>query len=154
MASKSDRPAPDEAPRSRRQLLAGASIVAGSGAIAAASWPAARFVTAPGPAPLPTGETLVCPDSELSPGQVRLVRLGPRTAAVLRRHDGSLSAFDAACTHLGCTVRFRADKDDLHCGCHGAVFDASTGARRSGPAASPLTPLEVEVRDGRIYIRA
>ena len=101
-----------------------------------------------------TGEVQLCADSELSPGQMRLVRLGARAVAVLRRHDGSLSAFDAACTHLGCTVRFRPEKDDLHCGCHGAVFDAKTGARRAGPAPSPLTPLELEVRDGRIYVRA
>ena len=103
-----------------------------------------------------TARTLVAfhahPDDEALLSAGTLARAADATIAVLRRHDGTLVAFVASCTHLGCTVRFRADKDDLHCGCHGATFDPATGAPRSGPAVSPLGSIPVEVRDGRIFV--
>lgn len=145
--------APSDTSSSRRDALGAASVAVASGAAALAAWPVGRYLAAPG---LPTARAPsrveVCADAQLAPGQMRLARAADATIAVLRRHDGTLVAFVASCTHLGCTVRFRADKDDLHCGCHGATFDPATGAPRSGPAVSPLGSIPVEVRDGRIFV--
>jgi thiosulfate dehydrogenase [quinone] large subunit len=67
----------------------------------------------------------------------------------LRGADGTLMAFSALCTHAGCEVVHRAGA--LRCPCHGAVFDAATGAVQSGPAPTPLPRRRVVERAGQIY---
>jgi thiosulfate dehydrogenase [quinone] large subunit len=87
--------------------------------------------------------------------------LGPDAAAVyrdpadgspdivVRRHDGSLAAFSAVCTHAGCQVEYQSGV--LLCPCHGSEFDASTGAVLQGPAVTPLARKRVLQRRGSIY---
>ncbi len=76
---------------------------------------------------------------------------------IVRLADGSFVAFDALCTHEGCTVEWvRADRF-LHCPCHGAVFDpADRAAVLEGPTDQPLAtlPIEVDAATGRILLRA
>lgn len=60
--------------------------------------------------------------------------------------DGRVLAFDAVCTHAGCTVEFDSSQDVFLCPCHGAVFDArARGAVLRGPAAVPLGELPINV---------
>jgi Rieske Fe-S protein len=75
-----------------------------------------------------------------------------RDAAIVltRTVDGELHAFSAVCTHQGCTVDAVAD-GTIDCPCHGSRFDARTGAVTNGPAARPLPPVAVVVRDGQVY---
>ncbi|HEY3438744.1 MAG TPA: Rieske (2Fe-2S) protein [Actinotalea sp.] len=61
---------------------------------------------------------------------------------------GTVVAFSAICTHMGCVVEPKADK--LVCPCHGSVFQAASGANLSGPAPSPLPPVQVTVKDGQV----
>ncbi len=87
------------------------------------------------PAPLPAGD----------PG------------VIVRLTDGSYAAFDAVCTHAGCTVEWSAADASLVCPCHGAVFDAEHGASVvAGPAREPLAPIPivVDAASGRISLRA
>lgn len=60
---------------------------------------------------------------------------------------GTVVALSAVCTHQGCTVV--PDGDELHCPCHGSVFDL-TGKNVSGPAPEPLPPVDVHVADGAV----
>jgi len=70
----------------------------------------------------------------------------------LVRGDGDeVTAFDARCTHLGCTVRYRDGK--FLCPCHRGVFDGA-GAPLSGPVDKPLARVEVRVRNGVVEGRA
>jgi len=65
---------------------------------------------------------------------------------IVQLTDGSFVAFDAVCTHAGCTVEF--DKPDLLlvCPCHSAVFDpAHDAAVLQGPTSIPLTKLPISV---------
>ena len=77
------------------------------------------------PAPLPAGD----------PG------------VIVKLADGSFVAFDAICTHAGCTVQWdRADRL-LLCPCHGAAFDPAHHAAvvGDGPTSEPLAPLRITV---------
>lgn len=60
---------------------------------------------------------------------------------------GTVIGLSAVCTHQGCTVV--PDDDQLHCPCHGSVFDL-TGATVSGPADEPLPTVDVHVADGAV----
>jgi arsenite oxidase small subunit len=83
-----------------------------------------------------------------------------RPALLIRLSDGTFTAFDATCTHLGCQVHY--DKTAVSgwehrsqqnfCSCHGAVFDPSTGDVLAGPAPRPLPKIRLEIDDqGEIY---
>jgi thiosulfate dehydrogenase [quinone] large subunit len=77
-------------------------------------------------------------------------------AIIVRLADGSYVAFDAVCTHAGCTVEWDAADAALACPCHGAVFDPQHGgAAVVGPAQDPLPsiPIVVDPASGRILLR-
>jgi thiosulfate dehydrogenase [quinone] large subunit len=86
------------------------------------------------PAPLPAGD----------PG------------VIVRLTNGTFVAFDAVCTHAGCTVEWDAADGVLFCPCHGAAFDpAHQAAVIDGPTNQPLAslPIVVDAASGRILLR-
>jgi thiosulfate dehydrogenase [quinone] large subunit len=77
-------------------------------------------------------------------------------AMLLRLADGSVVAFDAICTHQGCTVQYDQPSGLLYCPCHGAVFDPTHNADvLQGPAPVALTalPLVVNKATGAISLK-
>jgi thiosulfate dehydrogenase [quinone] large subunit len=97
----------------------------------------ARAFTVPftAPAPLPAGDP----------------------AVIIRLADGSFVAFDAVCTHAGCTVQWDRTDRLLYCPCHGATFDPAHGAAVvEGPTNQPLAalPIVVDAASGVISLRA
>lgn len=108
----------------------------------------------------------LAPLAELEPGAAKRVRMPVRAGwevterpiYLLRapneggRAEGeAVIAFDARCTHLGCTVRFK--ERQFVCPCHRGVFDAD-GNPVSGPVEKPLAKIEVRVRNGIVEGRA
>jgi glycine/D-amino acid oxidase-like deaminating enzyme/nitrite reductase/ring-hydroxylating ferredoxin subunit len=79
---------------------------------------------------------------KLAPGQGQVVRIGASHVALSRGDDGALTALSAACTHLGCLVRWNASERSWDCPCHGSRFDAD-GTVLNGPALRPLAPKEL-----------
>ena len=74
---------------------------------------------------------------------------------IVELQDGSFVAFDAICTHAGCTVEWDAADSILLCPCHSAAFDpAHDGAVIAGPASTPLAklPIRVDTTSGSIFL--
>lgn len=67
---------------------------------------------------------------------------------VVNLNDGVI-AFNAACTHLGCLVKWIPEKQKFLCPCHAGVFDA-TGKVLSGPPPEPLRRISIEIEDDHI----
>jgi len=74
---------------------------------------------------------------------------------LLKLSNGTFVAYDAVCTHAGCTVEFDPSQQVLACPCHGATFDpAHRGAVLGGPTNIPLTqmPIRVDAKTGVITL--
>ncbi|HEX7949652.1 MAG TPA: TQO small subunit DoxD [Candidatus Limnocylindrales bacterium] len=156
--------------RSRSEVASGvASPAPGEGATGATQ-PSASVVagapTNPASASTASGATQA-PAS----GQVvaRLSQLGTNQAiafddsisgdpgVLIKLADGKIVAFDAICTHAGCTVEWDPTYDLLICPCHGAAFDPAHGAQVvAGPTNTPLSPIPIHVdtASGRITVNA
>lgn len=81
--------------------------------------------------------------AELRYGEGALMKIGGKPVAVARTDEGDLCAVSGACTHLGCPVKWNSGERSWDCGCHGSRF-APTGEVLHGPAAKPLSPVDVE----------
>jgi thiosulfate dehydrogenase [quinone] large subunit len=67
-------------------------------------------------------------------------------AVLVHLADGRFVAYDAVCTHAGCTVAYDSTQQQLVCPCHGATFDPARGAQVvAGPVPQPLPPLTVQI---------
>lgn len=73
------------------------------------------------------------------------------SAYVLTEDAREFIAMSNVCTHLGCRVRWIADKQGFYCPCHNGVF-AKDGTVISGPPPRPLTRYEVKVENGQLFI--
>ena len=87
---------------------------------------------------------------KLEKGSVLLFKFGPYPSMLIHHTDDTWVAFDAVCTHLGCTVQYHTDQDKIICACHGGVYDSKTGANISGPPPKPLTKFNVKVASGSV----
>lgn len=67
---------------------------------------------------------------------------------VARPTTTSAVAFDAKCTHKGCSVK--PSGAELQCPCHGSRFAAATGKVLKGPAEAPLNAFPVKVTGGNV----
>jgi len=68
-----------------------------------------------------------------------------RLEAGERLRPDDVRAFDALCTHLDCTVKYRPDYQDIFCPCHDGVYDLN-GKNISGPPPRPLEMYKVTLR--------
>jgi len=73
--------------------------------------------------------------------------------AVFVRSDNGRDfiAMSNICTHLGCRVRWIAERQQFLSPCHNGVFDRD-GNVVSGPPPRPLDRYAVKVEDGQIHI--
>lgn len=75
-------------------------------------------------------------------------------AIIVRLPDSHVYAYDAVCTHAGCTVQYDPSQKLLLCPCHGGTFDPAHGAAVvAGPPPTPLSPIKMAIdAQGNIYI--
>ncbi|MEE9259358.1 MAG: Rieske 2Fe-2S domain-containing protein, partial [Nitrospinaceae bacterium] len=71
------------------------------------------------------------------------------TPVILVHTEEGFSAFDAACTHLGCIVKWVRNEKIFYCPCHAGKFDV-TGKVTSGPPPEPLHRIDIKVLEDKI----
>jgi len=69
----------------------------------------------------------------------------------LRREANSFTAFDPACTHLGCRIKYQQRQHRFICPCHGGVFDDS-GNVVSGPPPRSLDTHKLKIEAGKVWL--
>jgi Rieske Fe-S protein len=123
---------------SRRSLLVAGGAGLGALTLAACSGDSVPEVTGVG-----RGDRIVRL-ADVPVGSSYEVSVDGRRVIVSQPTAGSVVAFDATCTHQGCTVR-ATEGGPLTCPCHGSEFDPGTGAVVHGPAQRPLAAYAVSV---------
>jgi 3-phenylpropionate/trans-cinnamate dioxygenase ferredoxin component len=95
----------------------------------------------------------VCAQSELLPGEYRLVYDGDVPIAVYNI-DGDLYAIEDVCTHDGGDLAGGVLHGfEIECPRHGARFDVRTGAARCPPAYEPTATFPVKLENDVVYTR-
>ena len=138
--------------RSFLDLLLGTTVL---GSLASIFYPVIRYLT-PLPTAGPAGLTVLSKEQVAALDQRRFLIVAVTSARVLllRDRDGTLRAFDARCTHEGCTVQYVDSEAVIWCACHNARFDLE-GRVLSGPPPRPLPRYLVkETEDGEIAVGA
>jgi cytochrome b6-f complex iron-sulfur subunit len=97
------------------------------------------------------GGAVRIPFSDIPVGTAKIIRYKGDPSIIVRVSDRSVRALSAACTHLGCMVKWDSAKETLICPCHAASFDLN-GNVIGGPAPSPLQSLPVKISQDEIII--
>jgi thiosulfate dehydrogenase (quinone) large subunit len=102
---------------------------------------------APGTTPTPSSNAIANLNS-LSPNSAVSFKIpSSRDPGVLvRLSNGNVVAYDATCTHEGCTVQYDSGSRILACPCHGAEFDPAAKAQvLGGPTRTPLSSVAINI---------
>lgn len=86
----------------------------------------------------------------LPPGSSKTIAIGG-TPVIVINDGGTVRAFVAVCTHLGCVVSWEGETKRFLCPCHEGVYN-SLGEVVSGPPPSSLLSCEVEATDGTVTV--
>ena len=128
--------------------------VLGSGVIATAVaflYPVLRYLVPPPAADMGANDVVAAKAGELKANSAKIFRFGSRPGLLIQTADGEYRAMAATCTHLSCTVQYRADTKQVWCACHNGIYDLA-GRNVSGPPPRPLEAYEVHVRGEEIIV--
>jgi cytochrome b6-f complex iron-sulfur subunit len=145
MAKLDDIRAEDDREFNRRSFLDTVLNVGYVSTAAAIAYPVTRFLIPPRSGEPATASVVAAKAASLRPNSGIVFKFGNKPAIVVRTTDGELRAFSAVCTHLECTVQFKADTSQLWCACHNGIYDLS-GNVVSGPPPRGLEKFNVNVR--------
>jgi Rieske Fe-S protein len=119
--------------------------------VGAVVYPVLRYLVPPEIPEAPTLSVSAGRASTIGPNNARVVPFGTASAIVVRLASGELRAFSATCTHLTCTVQYRADLQHIWCACHNGHYDLN-GRNIAGPPPRPLEAYDVNVKGDEIVI--
>jgi Rieske Fe-S protein len=128
--------------------LLGAGFVS---TLVAMAYPVWRFLIPPASGEPATQSVVAVQASQLKPNSGMLFKFGSRPGILIRNQDGELQAFNAVCTHLDCTVQYKADTSQIWCACHNGLYDLS-GNVVSGPPPRPLERFVVNQRGEDVVV--
>lgn len=123
-----------------------------AGVLLSILYPIGRYIVPPPSAESATSNvTLPFGPAEIGANQGKPFRFGSRPGLLIRTPTGELRAFSAVCTHLACTVQYRAEDSRIWCACHNGFFDLN-GTNVQGPPPRPLDAFDVNVRGDQIVV--
>jgi Rieske Fe-S protein len=108
-------------------------------------YPVWRFVIPPANAEPATDSIVAGKAADFRPNTGAVMKFGSKPAILVRTPDGDFRAFSAVCTHLECTVQYRAETSEIWCACHNGIYDLA-GNVVSGPPPRPLDAFTVNLR--------
>jgi Rieske Fe-S protein len=111
----------------------------------AIAYPVSRFLIPPAGGEPATASVVAGRASTLRPNSATIFKFGSKPGIVVRTIEGDVRAFSAVCTHLDCTVQFKAETSQLWCACHNGTYDLG-GNVVSGPPPRGLEKFVVNVR--------
>jgi len=140
---------PDESRRGFINWFLGTSAVA---FVLSVFYPVASYLVPPivGESTAGTVTLPIKPD-DVKPNTGQIFKFGSRPGILIRNQDGELQAFNAVCTHLDCTVQYKADTSQIWCACHNGMYDLS-GNVISGPPPRPLERFVVNQRGDDVVV--
>ena len=148
----------------RRRLLIGLCVGAGSLVAAAVTIPLVGFFLGPIYRKFPPVWRNVGPLDKFKIGatvQVDLLTSGAlpwdgpaqRIGAWLRRNnENNFTVYSSKCTHLGCPVRWIPSAELFMCPCHGGIY-FKDGDVAAGPPPEPLQQFPARVRSGQVEVQ-
>ena len=120
--------------------------------LAAVLYPVSRYLVPPEVGESTAGTvTLPIKPDDVKPNTGQIFKFGSRPGILVRTESGELRAFSAVCTHLNCTVQYRADVNHIWCACHNGHYDLN-GKNVEGPPPRPLDSFVVNVRGHQIVV--
>jgi cytochrome b6-f complex iron-sulfur subunit len=141
-------PQPDTTRRRAIGIFLGGGVLA---SLASFLYPVLRFLVPPPVVDLGGDEVVAAKVGDLKPNSGEIFRFGSRPGLLILESDGTYRALSATCTHLGCTVQYRADLRQIWCPCHNGIYDLS-GRNVSGPPPRPLDAFDVHLRGDEIVV--
>jgi cytochrome b6-f complex iron-sulfur subunit len=114
-------------------------------------YPVFRFVIPPEVAESATNRVLAGTLAQMPSNSGKVFRFGSKPALLIRLPNGDFRAFTAICTHLGCTVEYRPDLQEIWCPCHNGFYNVQ-GVNVAGPPPRPLQQYTVAVTDDKIWV--
>lgn len=129
-------------------ILMGGGLI---GWLSSVIYPVVKFLKPPKVAESTVSSVKIGRLEDIAPDTGQIFKFGRKPGILVRNSEGDLDAFHAICTHLDCIVQYRSDMGRIWCACHNGVYDTK-GRNISGPPPSPLTPYEVHVRNGEVFI--
>jgi Rieske Fe-S protein len=129
----------------RRSFLDALLTVGFVSTAAAIAYPVSRYLVPPAGGEPATASVTTGKVSALKPNSGVIFKFGSRPGILVRTAEGEVRAFSAVCTHLDCTVQFKADTAQLWCACHNGLYDLG-GNVVSGPPPRGLEKYIVNLR--------
>jgi len=143
---------PDPSRRSFLDLLLGVGFAGLAGAVL---FPVFRYLVPPERGQPGARSVTLDPDdpAQVDP-ETRVFTFGNQPGILVKGPGGEWRAFSATCTHLSCTVRFKADSNQIWCPCHNGLFDLNGRNVPGTPPPRPLDEFRVSARDdGKLVVR-
>ncbi|HEY3216611.1 MAG TPA: ubiquinol-cytochrome c reductase iron-sulfur subunit [Candidatus Eisenbacteria bacterium] len=135
----------------RRDFLDWLLGLAGTTLGAFVLYPVVRYLVPPRIPEASTRRVAAAKADELKPGSFKLFPFGSQPGILVRTANGEYRALSAVCTHLGCTVQYRAADRLIWCPCHNGVYDLE-GRNVSGPPPRPLERFVVHVEGNDVVV--
>jgi cytochrome b6-f complex iron-sulfur subunit len=135
----------------RRRFLDGVLGTGFVSTVVAIAYPVWRFLIPPVGGEAATQSVVAAQASQVKPNSGLVFKFGSKPGLLIRTPDGELQAFNAVCTHLQCTVQYKADTSQIWCACHNGMYDLQ-GNVVSGPPPRPLERLTVNQRGEDVVV--